>query len=100
MQEPEDSNTQPSDDVAKEKKRPPGGKALLRQLQLLESAGYIQFAQEQIQVAVSEDQLEEANALIQQTRTGPPEISDQSILAPTISGGKRNSGTLSAEIGQ
>src|SRR5512144_403774 len=100
MREPEDSTNQPSDDVAAEKKRPPGGKALLRQLQLLESAGYHHFAQEQIQVAVSEDQQEEANALIQQTGAAPPEIAGQTVLAPTISGGQRNSAILSAEIGQ
>jgi hypothetical protein len=100
MRDPENSNNQPSDDVAAEKKRPPGGKALLRQLQLLESAGYLYFAQEQIRIAVSEDQLEEANALIQQNRAAPPELSSPTLLAPTISGGKQNAAILSAEISQ
>ena len=100
MREPEDSSNQTSGNIPLQKKRPPGGKALLRQLQLLESAGYLHFAQEQIQMAVSEEQQEEANALIQQTRAVPPDLLIPTIMSRTISDGERNSAMLSAEIGQ
>jgi photosystem II stability/assembly factor-like uncharacterized protein len=45
-----------------ERRRPPGGKALLRLLQLLESAGYTETANASIESAVSEDNREEFRA--------------------------------------
>ena len=113
MREPENSTNQDSDAVTtvaaeKKRRRPPGGKTLLRQLQLLESAGYLHFAQEQIQVAVSEERREEADVLIQQNRAAPPEISMPAMAPsktrrgrrPGENGGERNSAILSAEISQ
>ncbi len=56
MREPDNSTNQTSDAInaaaVNKRPRPPGGKALFRQLQLLESAGYLHFAQEQIQASI------------------------------------------------
>lgn len=45
--------------AAQERPRPPGGKALLRQLQLLESAGFTEAAASAIQSAISEENREQ-----------------------------------------
>jgi hypothetical protein len=60
--------------------RPPGGKALLRQLQLLESAGFTQVAASAIQSAVSEENREEFR--IRSARFSAAPSSTPAVVAP------------------
>src|SRR5207253_4527661 len=54
-----------------ERRRPPGGKTLMRLLQVLDSAGYTETANASIELAVSEDNREEFRAQAAQFTAAP-----------------------------
>src|SRR5881275_2914196 len=54
-----------------ELRRPPGGKVLMRLLQLLESAGYTETANASVELAVSEDNREEFRARVARFTAAP-----------------------------
>jgi photosystem II stability/assembly factor-like uncharacterized protein len=77
MRGPNDQADQPADitsttegvasyTASEKRPRPPGGKALYRQINLLESAGYLQLAREQLNASVSDDNREQAVAFHEQ----------------------------------
>ncbi len=74
------------------RRRPPGGKALIRLLQLLESAGYTETANVSLELAVSEDNREEFRA--QAVRfTAAPSGGPPGDRPPARSGRSRRSPT-------
>jgi hypothetical protein len=56
---------------ARERRQPPGGKALMRLLQLLESAGFEETANATVQLAVSDDDREEFRERAAQSTAAP-----------------------------
>jgi len=65
-----------------ERRRPPGGKALMRLLQLLESAGYTEAANATIELAVSEEAKEEFKAKAMQFTSAPGESAPGGETSP------------------
>ena len=57
-----------------ERRRPPGGNALLRLLHMLESAGYAGTAEATVRAAVSEEYREQFEALAMRFSAAPPGV--------------------------
>src|SRR5436309_11975378 len=79
------------------RRRPPGGKALLRLLQFLESAGYGETANASIDRAVSQDKREEFRAQYTRFTAAPSDESPDDRLSALSSNSRRSRASSEVE---
>jgi hypothetical protein len=100
MRGPFDDVVETSGEAKEKRRRPPGGKALIRQLQLLESAGYVQLKEEMIESSVSEEAREELRTYDARFTAVPTaEAPEDDTSSPRRGRGRGSPGTEEEEAG-